>query len=380
MKNILKLLLSVFIVSGIYLYGCKEPFRPDLKFTKTEFLVVEGYIDAVKPTQILLSKTRLLTFADTASKIIVTKAVVIIEGDDNSSYLLNEVTPGNYLSNIILPLKPTGKYRVRIHTSEGGEYISSFVPYVTTPAIDSINYVHMPDQSVQINVNTHSNSTKPGYYRWQYDDTWEFDVYYRSELVYNRITQRVDQRQEMVQKCWRNSYQTNINIANTERLSSNIVSNQPLRNIAYRGQELSIMYSINVTQYALDEEAYNFWDAMKKNTEKVGSIFDPQPNLIKGNFKSVKDPTEPVVGYVSVGNSVTKRAFFPNAIVGPRWNPIQDCPLVEIPNMTDSIKFYFGSGMYVPVVTGDNNTYMGAVPECADCTLRGNNKKPSFWP
>jgi hypothetical protein len=75
------------------------------------------------------------------------------------------------------------------------------------------------------------------------------------------------------------------------------------------GQQLSVLYSIFVRQYALTEDGYNFLSLMQSNTESLGTIFDPQPSQLKGNIQCLTNPNEPVVGYVSAGTVQQQRIF-----------------------------------------------------------------------
>jgi hypothetical protein len=77
----------------------------------------------------------------------------------------------------------------------------------------------------------------------------------------------------------------------------------------YEASQFRWVYTINVTQYALTKEAYEYWDNLKKNTEKIGSIFDPQPFADFGNIHCISDPDEPVIGFISACSTSQKRLY-----------------------------------------------------------------------
>lgn len=138
-----------------------------------------------------------------------------------------------------------------------------------------------------------------------------------------------------------------------------------------------------VTQYALDSSAYNFWNALKANTENVGTLFDPQPNQNKGNIHCVNDTTERVIGYIGAGSTQQYRLFISNSSMPSDWNQEQNCSYLEVPPIKDSIVFYFTSGFDPIDVHTQGITilgYYGASSTCVDCTLTGSPIKPSFWP
>lgn len=377
-KSILFLVFCAFSI--IAFIGCKDPYTPDLKYEKTQFLIVEGYIDGAAPTEFVLSRSRILSAGDTATKVFETGARIAIEDDKNNLVWLTERGKGAYSSIGILNLNSNNKYRAHIFTKTGGEYVSDFVEFKISPAIDKIGFnIKGEKKDAEIYVNTHDPSGKSKYYRWEYEETWEFRMPYNSRLKYDVATGRVIDRTENVQVCWKSVSLNKILIGNSTKLSQDIINEMPLLLIPNHDQRLSVLYSIRVKQYALDINAYNFWEAMKKNTEEVGSIFDPQPNQTIGNLHSVKNPDEPVVGYISAGNSSTKRVFINNNELPDDWNPRPICPVITVPKMRDSLEFYFGGGEYVPIYDAQDG-YASAVFQCVDCTLFGTNVKPAFWP
>ena len=113
----------------------------------------------------------------------------------------------------------------------------------------------------------------------------------------------------------------------------------PLLFIEPASEKLSVLYSINVKQYALSHEAYLFFEKVKKNTEQVGSVFDPQPSELQGNIHCITIPDEMVVGYVDILEEKTQRIFISNAML-PGWNYRAHCRVFKIDNNPDSIRKY----------------------------------------
>jgi hypothetical protein len=169
--------------------------------------------------------------------------------------------------------------------------------------------------------------------------------------------------------------------ASSAKLTNDIISEAQLTTVLNGSEKMSVLYSIFVTQYPLTKDAYEYWEQLKKNTEKLGTIFDPQPSANKTNIHCLTDPTEMVIGYISASNVVTKRRFIYNQDVLP-WNYGTGCVEALVPN--DSFEYYFGSQFYIPTTPGNgvppNTGFYGSVPPCVDCTIKGTNVKPSFWP
>lgn len=381
-QNSFSMKLLLYCMIALMFANCKVPYDPTLKSSDTGSLVVEGSIDGAVPMVIKLSRSRNLTNGDTALRKYESGAKVTVEDDHQDTYPLYETGNGIYSSLNILSLNPTNQYRLHIFTSNGEEYLSDLVPFKSSPDIDSIGW-NLKDGGVQVYANTHdlNNSTK--YYRWEYSETWEFHSLYYSNYQYNPPDSTVIPRAVPIYTCWQTDSSTNILLGSSAKLSNDVIYQMPLSYIPPHDQKLSVLYSIWVKQYALDLNGYNYWLAMKNNTENVGSIFDPQPNETVGNIHCVTNPAEKVVGYINAGNTVEKRVFISNSSFPSDWNQFQACsPEITVPNIKDSLNFYFGFG-YVPVdqnITPGGIFYKGYERECVDCTIKGTNVKPSFWP
>ena len=299
--NLLYLALSVLVITA-----CKKPFTPtELAVDPHQYLVIEGFINSGNDsTFIHLSRTKKV---DTLRTIInESGAVVSVESDQNGTYPLVEQRAGIYAS-APLNLDPSHKYRLRIKTTDGKEYLSDFVPVKQTPAIDDIGF-HAKSDGLQVYVNTHDANNNTRYYRWDYIETWQFRTRYRSGWISNRIDSIVPRKFD-VYDCFQSDTSANIVIANTNKLTQDIVSEFPVAVIPTSSEKIETKYSILVKQYGLTSDAYAFWESLQKNTEKLGSIFDVLPSEVQSNFRCVSNPAEMVIGYLSVGTVSTKRVF-----------------------------------------------------------------------
>ena len=371
--------------------SCKQVYDAPVNAVAPNYLVVDGFINNDTPgiTTIYLSRTTQLS--DTANFTSEQHAQVSIESDANDIFPLNEITAGTYTSEPIV-LNPLEKYRLHIRTSDGKEYLSDSVAVKKTPDIDSISWL-VQNNGVQIYINTHDPDIQ--YYQWRYEETWEFHAKYQSSLVYtiNPQTHAVTgvepfdtvsgSYNDKLYTCWKADTSTGIILGSTEKLTDNQIY-LPLNFIPGADWRLSVLYSIKVRQFALSKEAYQFLEIMKKNTEQLGSIFDAQPSALKGNIHCLTRPDELVVGFVEVSQEKDARIFIQNEQI-PGWNYSQDCPLpLTIENNADSIAKKAGNLYPTNVVEHDMSgaivTFGAAEHFCVDCTLRGTNNKPSFWP
>ena len=370
-----KCLLAGFCI--LYLANCKVPYDPPIKSSASNYLVVEGYMDGNGPTNINLSRTRNITSGDTAAHISETGAHVELQDQANNSYPLSEAGNGNYTGNFYL--YSGNSYRLHIKTTTNKEYVSDFVPFKQSPAIDRVGWI-LKDGGVKIFLNTHDSQNNTTFYRWNYQETWEFHSQYYSMLKYNPAETTVVARTTSVYQCWRSQNSTNILLGSSAKLKEDVINAAPILYIPNHDKRISVLYSILVTQYALDSSGYNYWNAMKSNTENVGSIFDPQPNLTRGNIQCISDPSETVIGYIGAGNTVQQRLFIQNSELPAGWNLLPNCLEYTVPNIKDSLLYYFSNNNLIPYSQDFTGGYLSASGRCVDCTLTGSPVKPTFWP
>lgn len=375
--------LMLFMLA-ILLPSCKEKFVSPAPPIITGYLVVEGVINnGGGETNLKLSRTSDL---NTNTNIYEKGAMVKLEGSNNTSWMLFENNDGNYSINN-LQLDTAYKYRLVINTSNKEEYESDFVPVRNNPPIDSISWVK-DNRGVTIFINTNDPENKTRYYQWEYFETWEFHAAFDASLKYvtsstfpRIIVERRDISDPAIFKCWQFNPSTNIILGSSAKLSRDIIQ-LPLTNITPASWKLSVMYSIFVKQYAWSKEGFEFLERMKKNTESVGSVFDAQPSELNTNFKCISNPNLPVIGFFNICTIREQRIFIKNSQL-PDWNYRQPCPTVEIENQPDSIvRKATGLLPIQPVVATPFLiiTFSASNAICVDCTLRGSNVKPLYWP
>lgn len=383
----MKKLLNGFIILMVTTAGCKEKYIPSLTYPPTGYLVVEGFINSgLEPTSIKLTRTSSL--ADNVNTLYEHNAEVNIEGENNEIFPLYESGEGTYTSSF-LQLNDNVKYHLHIKTSDAKEYMSDFAPIKHTPDIDSVSF-QRENTGVRIYVNTHDPLNNTKYYQWKYEETWEIHSAFLTNLkyTYDPITFKIKgvaykdlNPDTTIYKCWPSTVSTNINLGSSEKLSADVIY-LPLVFIENADDKLSVRYSINVKQYALSHEAYLFFNKIKKNSEELGSIFDPQPSELQGNIHCITNPAETVIGYVEISEEKQKRRFIENAEV-PGWNYRNACQLVTIVNQADSINKYASTlSPVMPVTVAQRSIveFSASNVSCIDCTLRATNVRPPFWP
>lgn len=369
MKKFTYVIFSAVILT----MGCKEQYDLPSNANSGSQLVVEGMIiNGSAPTTIRLSRTS----AVNRSPLTIPElhAQVKVEGSDSSSFTLSQNGLGIYSSQ--LTLNPDKLYRLKIQTLNGKEYLSDFVPVKKTPEIDSITW-RQHDGNVRIFANSHDPQNNTWYYMWDFTETWEIHSAYNPYYKYEngQVRRRIFPA-EFALICWKNSISSSILLGSSARLQSDQIIEAPLTEIINPSEKIGVRYSILVRQYAITKEAYDFFQVMKKNTESLGTIFDPQPSEVRGNIHSVNNPDERVIGWITANDIKEKRIFISNSQLN-NWVFSMDCPFIYVANNPDSIHKYFPG--YLPIDSSDLG-YSASYARCVDCTERdGVSLKPIFW-
>jgi hypothetical protein len=383
--------LKIFICIFFLIQACKKPFTPSINTSaNNKYLVVEGVICGNDSTIIRLSRTKKVDTLRTVYP--ESNALVNIESDANDNYALTEVKPGTYAA-APFNLNISRKYRLRIKTSDGKEYVSDFVTAKNAPPIDSVGFAAHPD-AVQVYVNAHDATNATRYYRWEFTEDWKFHSMYNSTYTNGGDARAVENQ---IYYCFANDSSTNILLASTTKLANDIVYQAPVTTLPANSEKIELKYSILVKQYALTLDAYDFWQNLQRNTEKLGSIFDVQPSETQTNFHCTTNPNELVIGYLSAGNVSEKRIFISADQLLPTYSPAYPCECeldttfqnpktqreVNMTNVfNESNSLYLAvTGLYLPPPNpfGKPTALTYSTILCVDCTVRGRKTPPSFW-
>ncbi|MDB5132746.1 MAG: hypothetical protein JWR02_2495 [Mucilaginibacter sp.] len=387
-----KWIYALFVV--VIASSCKKPFIPQaISSDNNRYLVIEGVVNSGSDsTFIKLSRTQKIDTVHTISP--ETNASVNVESDAGANYKLAEIKAGTYAAPP-LNLDATRKYRLHIKTSNNKEYVSDYVIVKNSPPIDSIGFT-AANAGVQIYVNTHDATNSTRYYRWDFTEDWQFHAKYISTYYSNGIDS-LKQRtvSQQVYDCFGHDESSSVTLTSTTKLTQDNVFQAPITTIPSTSEKIETKYSILVKQFALTNDAYNFWLSLQTNTEKLGSIFDVLPSENQSNFHCVTNPGELVIGYLSVGSTAVKRVFITAGQLLKSYSPLypsgcqidtvfipphpHDRPFNEfIPLNSPYIVLL---GLYLPPANpfGLPTAYSYSTKICGDCTIRGTKTQPAFW-
>ncbi|HAM09512.1 MAG: hypothetical protein A2X03_05860 [Bacteroidetes bacterium GWA2_40_15] len=367
------LMLLLIILSAS---GCITKFMPEIDESR-ELLVVEGMItDQLETNRIRLTKSSSIDKKNLVKP--VAGCIVSISDDLDNSWLLKESGNGNYITDSLNFRGVVGrKYTLRVNSNgkfpNNYTYESIPMELKPVPEIDNLYWERIlieaeteqrtAKEGCRILIDTHDDSNKCNYYRWDYTETWEIRLPYD---VPNKI-------------CWTSNKSSQIIIKNTSLLSANSISRFLLNFVSDKTDRLEDKYSLLVNQYSLSEEEFIYWDKMQLMSEQTGTLYDITPSSVQGNIYCNENPSEKVLGYFSVSAKRTRRIFIEESFSG-LVNLYINCPVDTIPPWQPIP--YLGTSVWV-IIDGsmDMPPYKILTDKkgCADCTVRGTTIRPTFW-
>ena len=379
----------IILLSFLALFSsCVYTYEPSGVKQEEGILVIEGDINAGIESSFTLSSS--VKVNDNAARVKnVTPTEIYVEAADGTKYELSSTTEEtngnfdggvriNYLINTEL-LDISQKHRF-VAFANGKQYVSSWQSFIQAPEIDSITYSVPEDRSkLEIFVSSRGVEDSLRYYKYDYEEDWEFTSKYLADYYYDIDSNKVFSLPFSENKyyCWNHSTSSNINILNIESLSENVVSQHLVRTIYPSDIRISYIYSIEVYQKVLSKESYTYWEMLLKNNEQTSGIFAPQPNEMRGNLLCVEDDNEVVLGYVNAYSVSRKRIFINNIDIKVYQNN-DNCALET--KSSEMWKSLYNSGWDVYSVDPMSGSVDWTPRRCVNCLTMGTKNKPDFWP
>lgn len=392
MNKFIPLLGTILFLFAI---ACIEPFNPELGEAQ-DVLVIEGQVlEGAEVSRIRLSRTAEI---GSTEERMVSDAEVIIRDDQGGEYLLVEDEPGIYQSDSTQLVGTSGvSYQLAVRTAAGESYESSWEIMRGTSGIEQVYFeIEEKEDSIagefttgaQLYLDTRDTENKSRYYRWEWEETWEFTVpfpaYYSWDFTINRPVEIPEE--DWGYLCWGNRVSSGILLATTSQLEEDVIDHQPLRFVSLGTNQIFRKYSIQVKQYVLTPEAYSYWNTLEALNENLGTLFDPIPSQIIGNIRNLDNPNAPIIGYFGAYGFAKERYWIEREDLpqGVRVSSgYAECAVDSITNSADFVAaVLYGSSVYLDSIVGDFGQFAGwiTVPDyCADCKLAGTNVKPDFW-
>ena len=373
-------MISFLLAIGVS--TCRQAYAPPAITNPNRFLVVDGFINLNPNTVTTFNLNRTRNLGDSIVMGIpeLNAQISIISSGGNNYPLADRARKGIYTSDS-LTLDATQQYHIAITTADGQQFASNPVPSEITPPIDSV-FWRQPN-NLTIYASTHDPTGNTHYYRYDYNETWEHDS--QLEAIYgvaNGMMFAVDSATQL-HRCWTTDTSANILLTSSAALHQDVIDSFTLITIPDGDQKVTKVYSILVRQYALTEDAYNYWLLIQKTTQDVGTLFDVQPTQLIGNITCTSNPSEPVIGFITATTVQQQRILIVESALND-WQHNQaafGCDTVSIPfSFANPFAYNYPDTNYAPYYF-DGSALVLASKICLDCTLLGGTTiRPPFMP
>ncbi len=306
--------------------SCISPFEPNYK-GENNLLVVDGSIIKGVETQVIkISRSSSIVHPEYQNvKYQPEKnCQVKIMDDSGNEFFFKEELPGEYVASINDEFLNYGtQYKLIFSIPGGGNYESGYQRLLETAPIDNFysfkenHYDPLMNQEniegLQFYVDLDAPDDASRYYKWQIIETWQIHSEFKIIGFYDGKTIRLsDFPSDSLYYCWSSKTSVGIYTSSTINLSHNTIEKVPLHFKLKASQDLTIKYCATVRQFALNEDAYDYWHQKGIELNESGQIYTTQPNQFKSNIFNTDNPEEKVLGFFWASSCTEKHLFFEN--------------------------------------------------------------------
>jgi hypothetical protein len=377
----------VLILPVLIATSCIEEYWPKIDPKYVNAIVVDGGISNLPgPYEIRLSLTSEIYNNQLKP---LSGCKVIIEESSGSNEELIENGDGIYRTSADGIQGVCGeRYRIKILTPDGNQYISDFEVMPLPTPIDSIYYeleyqphpfFNRPMTGYRFFIDTHISETDTNYYLWNLECTYKFNSNYRIKYYFDGQMHPFSPSDSLY-TCFKTNNIKEIFLFNTVNLEVPIVQKYPLHYVTTETKELSIRYSLLVKQFSLSKSTYKYWNKVKDLIDDQGDIYFKQPFQIQGNVYNSENKDELVLGNFRVAGLSEKRIFVDRP-TGVEWYYADSCNLYPI----EMNLLYINISKWPLYFPAGESGYAPAWVDyqwCVDCTAKGLNgylEEPEFW-
>ncbi len=387
------LIIAIILFSAIFLITCIEEYTPDIDETG-QYLAVTGSIikgDTVQEVNISWTKA----FNDDTYEEI-SGCEVWVEDNSGNRFDYTETSTGTYQAKISQDyLVFNAEFRLHIITTDDNEYQSEWEPILESAEVDSLypqiesyqssSEYYSSGYQFYIDLKAIEGGTKN--YKWTVEETYEYhSSYYLWRIWWPNENPELDSMLNMdylsidtFYICYETDNVDGIYTATTQNLTVNEKKNIPLSYVAATDYKLKYNYSILVKQYALSDDAYEYWNTNMVSLSESGGLYETQPSQTTSNIYNVNDDEELVVGFFWASSYTEYRLVEVDPISGNYDDPYT-CSVDTIEEFDVSqypLEYYY---LTIISTEGTDTLWGTSSNSCFDCTMRGGTlEKPDFW-
>ncbi len=381
--NIIIRFLSIILLVG--LVSCVKEFEPDLEDSATHKIVISGQLTDVEGFQMV--DVTITSSLHKPSRIPLTNCILHLVCSDGKTWAYSEESDGVY--QVWLnenELDYNKEYHLELITPNNERIVSMPEKFYSCPDVDEVYYKRDSIKSkfngqvylgLQFLLDLKAKDSDSRYFLFDVVETSEFHAPLPIEWWYDGVIHQEVPPDYSKSLCWNTQTINDVFVLATDNLASNEYVGHKLNFTDNHSQRLQHLYSINVKQYSITNNAYIYWNQMRTNMHQDGGLYNNQPFAIKGNFKNETNTDQEVLGFFFVSRVKEKRIFIPpqgffivdNSCGAPtelRFG-LRDISPIQYP------------AYLVSTPTGYANSLLDK--GCVDCTSDGGTTtKPDFWP
>ena len=367
-------ILAAAVSSCVYPYELPELTR------EQAFLVVDGSIVVGKEASLRISWMN----KDGVSYSYTNPDEWWVEDENGTRYI-----PERGKQWIDLSQAPTDRsYRMVVKT-EGKTYSSSLEKGIDKPMIESIDF-GTDEARVYCNVSLKESDTGTGYVALSFEEIWQFHAQYPDQYELKEIEPGSEEtpgvyvvleREKPYEArywCWRYSNTGQETLVDLTNLSG-AAKDYRLTSFARNGERNHGDYTIKVHARSISEAEYRF----RRNLESSSmgfNLFTPNPGEVAGNVRCEEDPSQRVMGYVTLSLFTSQEAHLDARFY--RYTDPGTAGFVEPAPYEYWLYYYeYRFRPIVPDYSSDdmNIPILWGPARCIDCVEDGGSlEKPSF--
>lgn len=294
--NIVNKITTLFTLIALTTFSCVDSIDfPDVD--KQDRLVVEGYItDLYEPVTVRLTTTSALN--GTGSNTLGQGATVTLVDGAGNLYPLKETSiRGEYTSESPVKGLIGQSYHITITLSSGSRYKSTEQTIPKPVTINSSEANFIEEEYLDENFLTKTrryHELELTFANQEQRHFYKIDANAYAEAYVDYDPQCVPLDSVVYYSCWRviDRIDNELSIGTNQDITA--------ANYSFSTQKISFdrgRYIALVSVKAMSEEAYLFWEEVKKQLNQGENVFDPPLTPITGNISSIDNPDENVLGF-----------------------------------------------------------------------------------
>jgi hypothetical protein len=364
---------SFFLMLLVFVTGCIEPF--DVTYENdTSNVVVTGSITDQVPARVEIARPAETNHTRVSGIRKVTGATVTLSDDLGFQEVLQETSKGIYQG---VTKGIVGRsYHIEVTLPDDSQIKSTPQLLKPCPSIDKLELEqvsfgnpiseNIKVEVIGLNLNIHVDrkDTVSHFYKWSIGGTYEMYTAYNMQ---GKLCKTIDSKNDS-KPCYVSYLDyTNFTLGESVSKDADLIS----KKLKFLSPNSTYLYghSLEVSQYSMTKDAFDYWSKVEGQQKGVGSVFDPPPAQIIGNLRFIDDKQSNVMGFFEA-SSVKKRRVFLDRSNFKNLDP-------DSPN-------FFDDGINEPCFDRWPGTerYLFPYDYCCDCSLHDNSTrtKPSFWP